>query len=88
MKKQSTRFPKKKVVYKVTNWKEYNAALKQRGSLTLWISEALDENWLDSPKEDRKRGRPFVYSQTCINLILTLRHLFKLALRYRLVSMN
>lgn len=80
-KKQSKRFPKKKVVYKVTNWREYNAALKQRGSLKVWLSEDLEENWLAPSPGEQKRGRPLVYSQTCINLILTLRHLFKLALR-------
>jgi len=72
---------KKKVSYKVTNWKDYNQALKQRGSLTVWLSEDLEENWLAPLTTKSRRGRPFVYSQTCINLILTLRHLFKLALR-------
>jgi len=81
MKRQSNRFPKKKISYKVTNWREYNKALKQRGSLTVWLSEDLDENWLAQSTEEQKRGRPLVYSQICINLILTLRHLFHLALR-------
>ncbi len=72
---------KKKVAYSVTNWKDYNQALKQRGSLTVWLSEDLEENWLAPLAAESRRGRPFVYSQTCINLILTLHHLFKLALR-------
>lgn len=72
---------KKKVSYKVTNWKDYNKALKQRGSLTVWLSEDLEENWLAPTAAGSRRGCPFVYSQTCINLILILRHLFKLALR-------
>lgn len=72
---------KQKIAYKVTNWKDYNQALKQRGSLTVWLSDDLEENWLASSAAESKRGRPFVYSQTCINLILTLRHLFILALR-------
>lgn len=55
--------------------------MKQRGSLTAWLSEDLDENWVAPSTEERKRGRPLVYSQTCINLFLTFRHLFKLALR-------
>ncbi len=25
--------------YKVINWREYNEALKQRGSLTVWLSD-------------------------------------------------
>ena len=39
---------KQKIAYKVTNWKDYNQALKQRGSLTVWLSDDLEENWLDS----------------------------------------
>jgi len=72
---------KKKLSYKITNWKDYNQALKQRGSLTVWLSDDLEKNWLAPLAAESRRGRPFVYSQTCINLILTLHHLFKLALR-------
>ena len=39
---------KKKVAkkkYKVTNWREYNTALKQRGYLTIWISKEIEHNW-------------------------------------------
>ncbi len=49
--------------------------------MTVWLSEDLEKNWLAPTATGSRRGRPFVYSQTCINLILTLRHLFKLALR-------
>ena len=72
-KKKNQETAKKKVSYKVTNWKDYNQALKQRGSLTIWLSEDLEENWLTPSATESKRGRPFIYSQTCINLILTLR---------------
>lgn len=27
------------------NWQEYNAGLKRRGSLTLWIDESITGNW-------------------------------------------
>ncbi|MFN0109822.1 MAG: IS5/IS1182 family transposase, partial [Blastocatellia bacterium] len=30
---------KKKTAYRIRNWREYNRALKQRGSLTVWISK-------------------------------------------------
>jgi len=26
--------------YRTTNWKAYNAALKQRGSLLIWVDES------------------------------------------------
>jgi hypothetical protein len=36
------RFPKTR--YKVTNWKAYEAGLRQRGSLTIWFSEEGGEH--------------------------------------------
>jgi IS5 family transposase len=35
----------KKATYRIRNWKEYNRALKQRGSLTIWLSDEAIENW-------------------------------------------
>ena len=32
--------------YRLRNWKDYNASLVQRGSLTLWISEHIADGWL------------------------------------------
>lgn len=66
--------------YRVTNWRDYNKSLKQRGSLTIWLSEDFEKSWI-AGQEDQRRGRPFIYSDTSMNLMLTLRHLFKLALR-------
>jgi hypothetical protein len=31
-----------KMQFKVTNWAEYEAGLRRRGSLTLWITPAID----------------------------------------------
>lgn len=67
--------------YRVINWPDYNKALKQRGSLTFWLSEDFEKGWFSQPPSKPKRGRPFVYSQVCLQLILTFRHVFKLALR-------
>src|SRR5262245_17770318 len=36
---------KKKATYRIRNWKEYNRALKQRGSLTIWLCDEAIENW-------------------------------------------
>ncbi|HCG7927437.1 TPA: transposase, partial [Vibrio parahaemolyticus] len=41
--------------YKITNWKQYNKALINRGSLTFWIDEEAIRQWKQS-KQD-KRGR-------------------------------
>ncbi len=39
--------------YKLINWKEYNAGLCKRGSLTLWIAEPVLEVWeqIDASKK-------------------------------------
>src|SRR3954463_2409709 len=31
--------------HKVTNWREYDASLRQRGSLTVWFSAEAIEGW-------------------------------------------
>lgn len=68
--------------YKITNWPEYNNSLKKRGSLTLWVDEGLEKVWYAAiVSENAKRGRPLLYSDACINLMATLRHIFRLALR-------
>jgi hypothetical protein len=36
-----------KVTYRIRNWSEYNAGLKQRGSLTFWIDESVLQEWID-----------------------------------------
>ncbi|TCS21584.1 hypothetical protein EDC31_13416, partial [Acidomonas methanolica] len=33
-------------IYRTTNWRLYNAALKQRGSLTVWFDPAMVWNGL------------------------------------------
>lgn len=68
--------------YRATNWADYNKALKQRGSLDIWIEEGFEKTWYAaSVIENVKRGRPLLYSDACIKLMATMRHIFKLALR-------
>lgn len=69
-----------KVAYRIQNWKQYNRALIDRGNLTLWISEDVVESWYAAPRI-QGRGRPFTYSDACIELALTLRSLFRFPLR-------
>lgn len=71
----------KKGAYRITNWPEYNKSLKQRGSLTIWLSDDFEKSWLAGKEKTQSRGRPFFYSDTSMTLMLTLRQLFKLALR-------
>jgi hypothetical protein len=69
----------KKVSYKVKNWGSYNKALINRGNITLWFDEESLARWYASPSA--KQGRPQIYSDTCIELMLTLRSLFHFPLR-------
>jgi hypothetical protein len=35
-----------KSIRRISNWKEYNQALVNRGSLTVWIDDGAIKNWL------------------------------------------
>jgi hypothetical protein len=63
--------------YRTTNWKKYNAALKARGSLLIWLEK--DMRWHGSASG--KRGRSQGYGDTAIQFCLTIKNLFNLALR-------
>ena len=63
--------------YRTTNWSSYNAALKKRGSLLIWLDKEM--TW-HAPHEDRS-GRPAVFSDAAIQFCLTIKVLFKLPLR-------
>jgi hypothetical protein len=63
----------------VTNWAEYDAALRQRGSLTVWFTEAAIAAWRAEPRTTR--GGQAHYSALAIRTALTLRAVFRLALR-------
>jgi hypothetical protein len=71
------RIPKQR--HRVTNWSEYDAALRRRGSLTVWFTEEAVAAWAAEPRTTRG-GRPS-YSDLAIATALTLRAVFRLALR-------
>jgi len=64
---------------KVTNWADYNASLRQRGSLTVWFSDEAIAGWGAAPRTTR--GGQAWYSPLAILTALTLRTVFRLALR-------
>ena len=64
---------------RVTNWAEYDAALRQRGSLTVWFTEEAIAAWRAEPRTT-PGGQPN-YSALAITTALTLRAVFRLALR-------
>src|ERR687894_264356 len=71
------RIPKQR--YRVTKWAEYDAALRQRGSLTVWFTEEAIAAWRAEPRTTR--GGQAHYSALAIRTALTLRAVFRLALR-------
>jgi hypothetical protein len=71
------RIPKQR--HRVTNWAEYDASLRQRGSLTVWFTAEAIAAWQAEPRTTRG-GQPY-YSALAIRTALTLRAVFRLALR-------
>src|SRR5215218_9970100 len=69
--------PKQK--HRVTNGAEYDAALRARGSLTVWFTPEAVAAWVAAPRTSR--GGQASYSDLAIATALTLRAVFRLALR-------
>jgi hypothetical protein len=65
--------------YRVTNWPEYDAALRRRGSLTIWFTDEAIAAWRAEPRTT-PGGQPY-YSALAITTALTMRAVFSLALR-------
>lgn len=79
MTKQKKQKSRPKAVYHLKNWPEYDQALVNRHSLTLWISEDVQEMWKYSGP--RQRGAQYEYSELAIETMLTLKELFHLTNR-------
>jgi transposase len=71
--------PKYKTKHLVSNWREYDRSLVQRGDITLWISEEAIQGWI--PASSGKRGAQRKFSDHAIETSLALRLVFKLPLR-------
>jgi Transposase DDE domain len=64
---------------RVTNWREYGASLRNRGSLTVWFTPEAIAGWKAQPRTTPGGQRH--YSDLAIETALTLRAVFRLALR-------
>jgi Transposase DDE domain len=62
---------------RVTNWSQYDAALRQRGSLTIWVTEEAIAAWQAEPRTTRG-GQP-QYAPLAITTALTLRAVFRVS---------
>lgn len=65
---------------KITHWSAYNNALRQRGSLTVWLDESAIAAWTDSAQPEG-RGRPLHYTDMAICTVLMMKRVFNLSLR-------
>ena len=65
--------------HRVTNWAEYDAGLRARGSLTVWFTPEAVAAWAAAPRTSR--GGQASYSDLAIATALTLRAVFHLAMR-------
>jgi hypothetical protein len=65
-----------KMAFKVRNWPEYEAGLRRRGSLTLWIEDAALDHWQTFGPGGQAR-----YKDAAIQTTLMVRAAFRLGLR-------
>src|SRR5215208_5129493 len=65
--------------HQVINWAAYDAGLRARGSLTVWFTPEAVAAWAAAPRTTR--GGQASYSDLAIATALTLRAVFRLALR-------
>ena len=66
--------------YRTINWPQYNAALKARGSLSIWLDKGMQ--WFG--QRSGKRGRSQTFSDAAIQFCLSIKCLFGQPLRQAL----
>lgn len=64
--------------YRVRNWSEYNKGLKQRGSLTFWMSPDVLADWEVKEKTGKPGATP-TYTNQAIVTMVSLKSVFGLA---------
>ena len=69
----------KSSVYKVQNWSSYNQSLVNRGNVTLWIAPEVATTWYFQGTQ--QPGGEKIYSDNCIECLLSLKCVFGLAYR-------
>jgi transposase len=62
----------------IRNWSDYNAGLKQRGSLTFWMDEDVLAGWVERQLSG-KRGESRYYSDLAIETMGTIKSVYGLA---------
>ena len=78
MRKDNRLSSQPKGVYRVTNWPEYNAGLIERGNVSIWMDEQM---FVPRSQTSAQRGRPQAYCDGVIQILLTLKSVYRLPLR-------
>jgi hypothetical protein len=69
-----------KKTYRIRNWREYNASLRKRGSLEVWIDPTAIDGWYEVEKSGNP-GASKLYSNLAIEMMLVLKAIYHLPLR-------
>lgn len=78
-KKKGWNVPKQK--YKLTNWSDYNEALRRRGDITVWLSEEAIAQWYAKDRVYDGTGTPILYTDFAIIICHEIRQVYRLPLR-------
>lgn len=70
---------RRKSLYRVKNWTDYDQALVARGSITFWLSDDFEKTWRHNGA--KQRGSQFDYSDQAILVMLTVKEVFHLTNR-------
>lgn len=79
MPKHAKPHSRRKTLYRVKNWKQYDQALVQRGSITFWLSDDFEKSW--GYTGEKQRGSQFEYSDQAIQTMLTVKEVWHLTNR-------
>src|SRR6266536_604517 len=79
MPKRTKPSARRKGLYRVRNWPEYEKALIQRGSITFWLTDDFEKVWLYAG--EKQRGSQYDYSDQAIEIMLTIKEVFHLSNR-------
>lgn len=77
--KKGWKVPKQK--HKLTNWSDYNAALRRRGDITIWLSEEVLVKWYEEEQIYDGTGTPQRYTDFAIITCHEIRQVYRLPLR-------
>ena len=70
--KKGWKLPKQR--YRISNWREYNESLRQRGQIDIWITEDALNNWFETDRIYDGTGAPKKFTDFAV-MILSLIHI-------------